>query len=58
MQILTMVSLMAFLILVLLLFSLATPSGSHRAGNRKTGFYPRCDSHWTAHCTKQLGESR
>jgi hypothetical protein len=45
MQVLTMVSLMAFLILVLLLFSLVTPRDTRRAGHRKTGLYPSSDSH-------------
>ena len=47
MQTLTMVSLMAFLILGLLLFSAVTPRDSRRAGHRKTGFYPSSDSHGT-----------
>ena len=53
MQVLTMVSLMAFLILVLLLFSLATPRDGHRADSRKVRFYQRSDSHRPASSTKQ-----
>jgi hypothetical protein len=56
MQVLTVVSLIAFLILVLLLFSLVTPRDSRRAGHRKTGFYPSSDSHQPAPSTKQEGE--
>ncbi len=53
MQVLTVVSLMAFLIAVLLLFSLVTPRDSRRAGNRKTALHPRSDSHGPAPYTKQ-----
>ncbi len=52
MQVLTMVSLMAFLIAGLLLFSLVTPRDRRRAGNRKSGSYPRSDSHRPAPSTK------
>ncbi len=53
MQILAMVSLMAFLILVLLVFSLVTPRDSRGAGSRETGFYTSSDSHGPAPSTKQ-----
>ncbi len=53
MQVLTMVSLMAFLILVLLLFTLVTPRDGGRAGHRKTGLYPSSDSHGPAPSAKQ-----
>ena len=53
MQVLTAVSLMAFLIVVLLLLSLVTPRDSRRAGNRKTELYRRSDAHRPTLYTKQ-----
>lgn len=57
MQILAVVNVTTFLLVMLLFLVLLTPHDSRRAGNRKTGFYPRSDSQGSASFTKQ-GESR
>lgn len=47
MQILVVVNLMAFMVGVLLLFSLATPHDGRTASNRKRGSAPPSDTHET-----------
>jgi hypothetical protein len=55
MQILVVVNLMAFMVGVLLLFSLVTPHDRRHVGIRKRSSYSRSDVHRLARFAKHLG---